>query len=1107
MGDIILIAWIAWLVAGRWVHIVKIPEQVLHIWRDSASFVQPLLAVAAATTLFYSWRRRDIANHYRKKAINRPKELIKTAGSILDEVVGRDELCSTLIEELHDENRRVHIIQGGIGSGKTAVMVELTKQLARRDAIPINIRLSDAQGNLDFSMLALKCFQQEVGTDSFSETESERAFRMLRRADRIVVLADGLEEALKDRAASTEGDHGRDRDNIIRLAIRRAEEERLPLVIATRPHDPLRAMNAAVVELEPLGEKPALDYLKRDAGPQDYKQLARMISSAEVSSAPLYLNLTRRLYHNAHPLWLELVGVSSGKHDPSAEQYADKAKLRLRILDAWRQAICDGYLYQDFALKQGQRETTLEVLSALACVGLLKDSPETRFSDLVGTETSDDKGNQSGATGMAAYQCQLIRTLAGQIKQNDNISNNDLDRNARRSWMKRLREAAIMGSELGIVEARRDSMRFNHSQLQAYLGSRYLPILLEEAERGDTTYWSKAMGDPTTAFLIALVLASRRGVSESRDALPKAGKPDLDQRPLPKTIDDRSLPLQLAGNADKLVRYDKSHALALYAAAFGVDSGKRFESQDHAKLAASVAQIWKDVQDETEDLLDRDLVDARTVLVTRMGDAARTIAARHVLPAAKSSWLGWMRWRVVSHKSPTTRATNQERRTEGTLRCEPGQTDKFYVSYYEIACCEKAFPQQIALAQQIGAGGDLAFAHLHQEFDRRWNRDHPQQFVASHPNGTPEHEARERVMCAWLAPLLYLSCESRQDDPSGQSGDNGPEENLQRWIDGLTTVDPSHPERQPNIQSEIALAQGFRYAANNRGEPQTRERVRHDDFCRRRNALIELAESTLAHARFWYSHLILIQALALLNLPDNPSTASPRVGHAADPGAMVTYWLDLAGSLSPTSVPGHDKHPHPLVREAADLAALALTSREPQHFVWIDESGVVGQVGSSGTPYGGASELQQWIQPSVGWAALHPRAQLLVAEVLLILNLADRGEDPEQRDERMRRAARSDLPPCLTQSRQYLDVSRTIGSVNQPQPGNNCADNCPFRLCPYPAIGEKTYQAEVSEGLCRQLAKHRPGRIGGRWQRWISRHELENFWTAMANRNLPPPPD
>jgi hypothetical protein len=125
----------------------------------------------------------------------------------------------------------------------------------------VPVRLRDAQDQLDFRRLARDRFLADADTQLLSDTEGERVWRQLCKDDRVVVLADGLEEAL------IEGEAEKDRDTAIRLAIRRACRERLPLIIASRPHDPLRGMEAVIVELEPLSEEAALEYI-RGAGPR-----------------------------------------------------------------------------------------------------------------------------------------------------------------------------------------------------------------------------------------------------------------------------------------------------------------------------------------------------------------------------------------------------------------------------------------------------------------------------------------------------------------------------------------------------------------------------------------------------------------------------------------------------------------------------------------------------------------------------------------------------------------------------------------------------------------------------------------------------------------------
>jgi hypothetical protein len=227
------------------------------------------LSIAAATALFLVGRLRTVVNRYGRRAEDRPTDLVPTAASgIMADVVGRDDLCHVILEDLREtQDRRPHILIGGVGAGKTAVLVLLTKLLARGGATPVPIRLRDAQDGLDFQELARRKFQSEVDPILLSQGEGDRIWRYLLKTDRIVVLADGLEEALGKQ------EKGKDRDNIIRLAIARAHEAQLPLVIASRPHDPLRGADAAILELEPLSRMAALDYLGEQNPGEDRRRL------------------------------------------------------------------------------------------------------------------------------------------------------------------------------------------------------------------------------------------------------------------------------------------------------------------------------------------------------------------------------------------------------------------------------------------------------------------------------------------------------------------------------------------------------------------------------------------------------------------------------------------------------------------------------------------------------------------------------------------------------------------------------------------------------------------------------------------------------------------
>jgi hypothetical protein len=252
------------------------------------------------------------------------------------------------------------------------------------------------------------------------------------------------------------------------------------------------------------------------------------------------------------------------------------------------------------------------------------------------------------------------------------------------------------------------------------------------------------------------------------------------------------------------------------------------------------------------------------------------------------------------------------------------------------------------------------------------------------------------------------------------------------WLAWVRPDTRKYRERPLPLSLEIALSQGFKAAAN--------RRARHFATCpEARVMLIEQAEELLACGRFWYTQLTLIQALTLWALPDDPSyiAARNRGGASAAPRRRVDQWLSTAGTRTEAEhnrllqqrasprrrVDGRSSRNgrnasierswlHPFVREAADLAVHALESGHPERFLWIDETGVISKVGSHPSDPAQPRIHNLWIPPSTGWTALERRAQQLVADVLLLLNLSDRRETDEH-ERHLDRANRRDLPPCL----------------------------------------------------------------------------------------------
>jgi hypothetical protein len=991
-----------------------------------AGTLVPILSLAVASAVFLWIRLTNVRRPYVRKAKEKPRDVVLTAGRIIGEVVGRDELCNVIIADLRDpRTRRPHVVVGGVGAGKTALLVQLTKLLAQRGAVPVPVRLRDAQQKLDFRELASRRFLAEAEAALLSDTEGEKVWRHLCNNQQIVVLADGLEEAL------IEGDFETDRDNLIRLAIRQANENRLPLVIASRPHDPLREMEAAIIDLEPLSEEAALQYIQpRDRG-QDERRLDWIVETADVAETPLYLQITRQLHRVGR---MEYISPrrEGGQLDTRS---VDRAELRLRLLDTWTRALVEGHFPPGLPLSREDRQATVEQLSVLACIGLQQDRLHVKFDDFdalqgqpptaAGTESREEKREPS-----------MIEEVLEDVRERLQKLGHSFD----------IRLAATRGMQLGLVEARGDGVRFPHSIMQAYLGSRLIDVAMANKQ-----YRDKALIKPGREFLIALVMHSR-AVKKAR---PNETAQDRIEMPGPGAEDQRLQDLLCKKAGDRT----DVKALDLYAAALEIDCVDK--APTHGDIADKLEKRWPDLG--ARDL--RTLEEAKLNLVRRFGAAAQTIT--------------------------------EQGRKERNYQAKPA-----YRQLYRISYAEPSYPIRLAAAQEIGAGGDEAFEALQKVLGPHDHLDSAPGQAApstdgngnggdiSGPTTVPralaedqdkeEREWREYVMRAWLAPLLVGSVTTAHARDARN--------NLKRWLEFVRTQDRRPEQPDLRLSLEVALAQGFKYAANRRrAHPEARAH------------LAEQAKEMLRGTGFWFSRLTLVHALCLWALSDGPQEQQPDRRHTADHRALVEHWIALPAS----------RQEHPFVAEARTLAVRALERGQPERFIWIDESGVLARVGSAPARPGSQRKHNLWIPPSTGWTALHPRAQQLVADVLLLLNLAERGE-PSDRNRRLQRTNQNDLPPCLAGDRSPLDPTRTVGMAVPSEPGSNCKHGCVFELCPYPPRGEAPYRVELSEAFCRrQQVLLNGGSVRRRAAPWQGALPggLRRFWRQMGQRAQPPEVD
>ena len=1024
----------------------------------------PLLTIAFASAAFLFFRLSRVRKGYRRRAKDHPRDLVPTAGRILERVVGRDELCYVITDNLVErQTRRAFVIVGGVGAGKTAVLVQLTKLLANANAIPVPVMLREAQSErgLDFRELAKNRFCAGVSGSLLYDGEGERAWRQLLKDDRIVVLADGLEEALIDND---------ERNNIIRLAIEQANEQKLPLVIASRPHAPLRSMNATVIELEPLSEEAAFSYLNDGGKPgSSTERLDRIVETAEVTEEPLYLQITRDLHRYG---LLEHASSANGRIAVETRN-ADRTQLRLHLLDTWIDALVEGYFPEGLPMSREDRQAAIQGAAALACIGLKLDSVDVKFADFLGPPPKEEEpGDEAAGNGGESPGARLgggtsnwdsigaegrkleLQQLQRKIPHR---AINDAMAQGFDGTMPDIQVMAAWGEQLGLVDIRGSAVRFPHSILQAYLGS-----LMMSAALRDDRYLREATQRPGREFLISLVMYFRSQKAREQMVACAGDR----QKGLAQWEGDVGFVLGLLKRSAKIQDIG-SKRLDIYAAALEIDSANG--GLMHQEIAKEVCDHWP----PTTLTYDRPLEEAKLGLVARMGEAVRKVA------------------QLAQPEEQPARSAPYDGLPAGTAGMVPA-----YEQLYQIGIKEKSYPVRLAVALEIGSGGEQAYVHLESNFSR---------VLAGLQPGleaTGEQQWREDVLCAWLAPLLAGSA-TNGDAPRASSGDGAgadlagesPRGILSGWLRRVG----GEPGMAPlPVSLEIALAQGFKCAAN-------RQPLHQSVGPGTRAWLAEETVEMLKRSRFWFTQLTLLHALCLWTLRGD-SDADPRPGGPGSrPEATVRHWLAIAGSEHANgSQPGRPAI-HPFVDEAAKLVVLALEEQRPDKYIWIDESGVTGIVGShpEGPPRAARRKHYLWIPPSTGWSVLDPRAQRLAADVLLLLNLAERGDRPEDHDRRLRFTDRPDLPPCLTGDRSYLNPGQPVGAAGAGVPGSNCQDGCAFGLCPYPPWGGPSYRVELSGPFCRNqqvMLRRKFGRAAAPWQKMPAR-DLKKSWGQMADRS------
>jgi hypothetical protein len=692
------------------------------------------------------------------------------------------------------------------------------------------------------------------------------------------------------------------------------------------------------------------------------------------------------------------------------------------------------------------------------------------------------------------------------------------------------RIAATWGTRMGLVHEEGDKVRFQHSIVQAYLGSRFLDKMFENKMFGNKMFEKSTTGSPPDAqpeahlaahpdahlaralrrggreLLIALTLYSRsqngkctcRVTAARRRPCPVDTMCELLKKQAKNLLTDAERAQRVAEQLPAISNGDpderggpRLRAIEIYGAAVEIDSVASAPRQ--YDLVCEISKDWNRLgqnEDPTR------LREAKLALVKQCGTAVRRVAAARSRNAGceHPAYPPYDVLYGIGRKET-------DRRVREALVKEIGAGGE---PAYQ-ALCDRLSAACASLVTQRECNGQV-MKHSPEEADRndrRSQRDLVEVRERKERRYAEEEALAEKgnwacnTMRAWLLPLLVDSSMMSRHLAS-------PRDDLDSWVRVATGEAADARIRQDGpgapVGLGVALAQGFKYAANRRPGPRSNRKAR--EF------LVKQAQELLKQSTFWYTRLTLLHALTLWSLPDDVSAEQPIRGHGSDPRGQVREWLSLGDG---------NRAEHPLVEGAAKLAVRALQTRRPERFLWIDEAALASCIGTEVGLPGEQRAHNLWIPPSTGWSTLDPTAQQLLADVLLLLVLGERSYRPKDLfrilDIRAREPAQ--LPSCVRKDRTRLNPVR--GAERASQPGSSCTDECRMKMCPYPAKVENL-RMEFSEVFCLHqrdvLKKWQPWawaalrfRREARWQRKVPIAGMRRFWDQMSDRARDIDPD
>lgn len=339
-------------------------------------FISTTLIAVAGYFFIVVWTLRRAIPRYLDLARRTPHTLLPTAGRVrFADLVARPSLARAIINELEPSRRGAPVVVvGAAGAGKTSFLLELISRIAEHHAVPVACSLRAAEPPVRLRAMAHERFIEAIDPLVRSAEHAERIWRRLCADGEIVLVVDGLDEFMLGRPSH-------ERDQVIRSALADARNNRLPVVIASRPETLPIGAHVSVFELDPLTKEDVVRYLEGRIPPRSRPDPAVLRDLAdECRATPYYLDVIAALHRSG---WIK------------ADYGTNRDRLLVQLLDSWVALLLDGGVLGDVELDRARRTSIINGLGNLAFEMTTAATLDGRLEQIAGAQNRPAGGGQS----------------------------------------------------------------------------------------------------------------------------------------------------------------------------------------------------------------------------------------------------------------------------------------------------------------------------------------------------------------------------------------------------------------------------------------------------------------------------------------------------------------------------------------------------------------------------------------------------------------------------------------------------------------------------------------------------------------------------------------